>query len=201
MGDDTGAHRASEAPAVPGLRYVRDYLSAGEHDWLLSIAETATWSEHNGRQFQIYGYSYNHLLGGIYRVGDLPAWLAETGTRVHRDGLMPSLPDQVVVNGYPPGTGIPQHIDAEPFADAVVVLSLGSPCVMDLVEPGTGRADAVLLRPRSALVLADDARWRWRHGIEARTEDRWRGETIARGRRVSLTFRTMRRTSGYGPTP
>jgi alkylated DNA repair dioxygenase AlkB len=55
---------------------------------------------------------------------------------------------------------------------------------------GPGK-ETIELKPRSLLVLAGDARYRWKHGIPAREADVIDGQEVARSRRVSLTFRTV----------
>ena len=45
------------------------------------------------------------------------------------------------------------------------------------------------------LVLAGPARYDWRHSIPARKSDRVGDQVISRGRRVSLTFRTVEGTA------
>lgn len=49
----------------------------------------------------------------------------------------------------------------------------------------------LLLLPKSLVVLKDEARYLWTHGIAKRKTDIWNGEKIARGRRISLTFRKV----------
>ena len=89
------------------------------------------------------------------------------------------------MNEYRPGQGISPHRDYAPFGRTVVPLSLLSPCVMDLRHPKTGRRERLLLEPRSLLVLADEARYRWEHGIAPRKGDAWHGLPVERSRRLS----------------
>ena len=49
----------------------------------------------------------------------------------------------------------------------------------------------VWLAPRSIIVLRDEARYKWLHGIAPRKSDMWAGQTYERQRRVSLTFRRV----------
>jgi alkylated DNA repair dioxygenase AlkB len=100
--------------------------------------------------------------------------------------------DQMLVNEYLPGQGISLHRDYEPFGRTVVSLSLLSPCVMDFRHPASGRKGRLLLQRRSLLVLSDDARYVWEHGIAARKKDAWHGLSVGRGRRLSVTFRYLR---------
>ena len=52
------------------------------------------------------------------------------------------------------------------------------------VKGSRERALVLVLQPRSAYVLADDARWRWQHAISP-----------TKALRYSITFRTIRGTS------
>jgi alkylated DNA repair dioxygenase AlkB len=48
-----------------------------------------------------------------------------------------------------------------------------------------------LLEPQSLLVMKNDARYKWQHGIAARKTDKIDGQFFTRQRRVSLTFRNV----------
>ncbi len=185
-----------DAAPVPGLRYLPDYLDRDTQTRVMAEADSQPWQHSGGRSVQIYGYSYHHLKGGIYRLGDLPAWALDVAARIQRDGLMPHLADQMIVNAYEAGAGISAHVDLSAFDDAVVAISLGSACVMQFAEKASGREEELLVEPGSALVLSGDARSRWTHAIPARTSDLWHNRELVRGRRVSLTFRRMLHTSG-----
>ena len=185
-----------DAAPVPGLRYLPDYLDCDIQTRVLAAADSQPWQQSGGRSVQIYGYSYHHLKGGIYRLGDLPAWALDVAARIQRDGLMPHLADQMIVNAYQAGAGISAHIDLSAFDDAIVAISLGSTCVMQFAEKASGRGEELLVEPGSALVLSGDARSQWTHAIPARTSDLWHNRELVRGRRVSLTFRRMLHTSG-----
>ena len=121
--------------------------------------------------------------------------------------------DQVIVNAYRPGEGLRPHVDLDAFADGVAVVSLESAVDMDMYPPRddepSERDDErmseqpsnepvpVRLHPGDVLFLAGEARWRWRHGIAARTFDRvkeagGKWNAVARGRRTSVTLRAMR---------
>jgi len=150
---------------------------------------------------QIHGYGYHHARGGIYRRGDLPVWAREVALQLRRDGLMPGVADQAIVNEYEPGSGIPMHVDAACFDGTIVSLSLCSTCVIAFSDERSGRHEELLLEPRSALVMSLEARHEWKHGIPDRLSDGWEGRELPRRRRLSLTFRTMLVGSGYGPAP
>ncbi|XP_067631080.1 alkylated DNA repair protein alkB homolog 8 [Eurosta solidaginis] len=105
-------------------------------------------------------------------------------------------PDQLTVNIYEPGQGIPPHVDTHSaFLDPILSLSLCGDVVMDF-RRGKERQSVKLLR-HSMLVMSGAARYDWTHGITPRIMDvvpSGNGLTVvARKRRVSLTFRRLRR--------
>ncbi|KAF8644449.1 hypothetical protein AX16_008448 [Volvariella volvacea WC 439] len=130
-----------------------------------------------------------HIPPDIYSLLFLPqaklqSQIQETGAR------------QAIINLYRPGEGISSHVDLlGRFGDGIIGVSLGSGCVMkfdrDDDEPrrvsegkdeekdknpegggarGRDRWDLYLPR-NTVLVLSGDARYKWKHGIERRTED------------------------------
>src|SRR5215470_13523630 len=163
---------------IPGLRHIPEYIDAATHDGLLTTVSALPWKEIPGqRRMQFYGYTYDYLSRSIKRTGKLPPWARRIAKRIHEDGLSLRTPGQLAVNDYAPGQGIFTHVDADIFDD-VVVISLGSPCVMDFADAQSDDSTRLLLEPRSALILAGDARYRWKHGIAAQTADEWNGRTI-----------------------
>ena len=79
-----------------------------------------------------------------------------------------------------------QHISLE-VEDGIATVSLGSACQMDFISVATQEVRSHLLSPGSVLALSGDARYVWKHRIMARKID----GGSRRGRRVSLTFRTV----------
>jgi alkylated DNA repair dioxygenase AlkB len=67
---------------------------------------------------------------------------------------------------------------------------------MDFRHVATGRRERLLLLPRSLLVLSNEARYDWEHGIAPRKRDAWHGMPVVRGRRLSVTFRFLAGASG-----
>jgi alkylated DNA repair dioxygenase AlkB len=175
---------------IPGLRYVPGYLDAAAHGRLLTAVDEEAWRDFGPRRVQIYGYSYHHTKGGVYRTDDLPPWAQELAERLERDGFLERA-DQLVVNDYAAGQGIHPHVDAPVFTDTIVSISLGSSCVMEFTTEAGAREEQ-FLEPMSALVIAGEARSDWKHAIPAREQDVWGGRVVPRARRVSLTFRKMR---------
>ena len=181
---------------ISGLRYVEDYIDEHQHDWLLTQIDKYQWLDDLKRRVQHYGFKYNYKARKVnldMRIGELPEWLERLSQKLHQDGHMPKTPDQVIVNEYLPGQGISSHIDCEPcFRDTIASLSLGSGCVMNFTNKfDKSKKVPVWLAPRSLVVLSNEARYEWLHGIAARKWDKWDGHKHERQRRVSLTFRSV----------
>jgi len=144
---------------------------------------------------QHYGWKYDYTARRVdesMRLGALPDWLMDYCQRLYADGHLPKIPDQVIINEYQPGQGIVPHVDCVPcFEETIASISLGSPCVMEFTHPATSEKVAHMLEPRSLLIFSGEARYQWKHGIAARKTDKYAGQVIQRGRRVSLTFRNI----------
>ncbi|MCL4879242.1 MAG: alpha-ketoglutarate-dependent dioxygenase AlkB [Anaerolineae bacterium] len=181
--------------SISGLHIIPEYLTEMHEKRLLSLVDAQPWMHDLRRRVQHYGYCYDYRRRTIKKsmhLGDLPDWLLELAYRVQDDGFIREVPDQVIVNEYLPGMGIAAHVDCAPcFGGTILSFSLGSRCVMDFTHVHTGAEKSFLLEPRSLLILKDDARYDWKHGIAPRQTDFYNGEAIYRGRRISLTFRKV----------
>jgi alkylated DNA repair dioxygenase AlkB len=187
---------SESAPLIDGLRYLPGYLSEEDAARLIAAVDSEPWLTELRRRVQHYGWRYDYkrrVVDPSLYLGALPEWAQELAERVHRDRLSEAVPDQLIVNEYDPGQGIASHVDCVPcFGPTVLSLSLGSSCRMDFTQPETGAKESLLLEPGSLLVLQRDARYQWQHGIAARKSDaNGDGPNRTRGRRVSLTFRTV----------
>ncbi|XP_065188736.1 alkylated DNA repair protein alkB homolog 8-like [Sycon ciliatum] len=82
-----------------------------------------------------------------------------------------AFPDQLTVNDYQPGQGIPPHVDTSwAFEDSIISLSLLSSVVMEF-RHADGRWVPVWLPRRSLLVMSGESRYNWSHGITPRKVD------------------------------
>jgi alkylated DNA repair dioxygenase AlkB len=178
-----------QTPAIPGFSYIPDYIKTSEESQLTSAIDAEPWDTTWKRRRQLYGAAYGDTDGARR---EIPVWAHGLIQRLHAEGISDWPFDQMLINEYFPGQGISLHRDYEPFDRTVVSLSLLSPCVMDFCSLEGEHRDSMLLEPRSLLVLSDDARYKWQHGIAARKKDRWHGRTIPRARRLSVTFRRMK---------
>ena len=193
----------SDLHSINGLTYVPNYLSQEEHDSLVKHISISPWLSDIRRRVQHYGWKYDYKVRSIdysMYLGELPIWVFPIAQRLFRDGHIGSMPDQMIVNEYLPGQGIAPHIDCEPcFEDTVISISLLSPIIMDFAKVKSSEKASVLLEPRSLVVIADDSRYKWTHGIASRKFDTFKGNKFERRLRLSLTFRKVKGDFIKGP--
>ncbi|XP_011196240.1 alkylated DNA repair protein alkB homolog 8 [Zeugodacus cucurbitae] len=196
-------------PLPEGLVLLPDFLTEAEENVLLKAIniEDVEQSDLKHRRVKHFGYEFIYgennvnpsrplnekipnecdilwprLKTAMTKLG-LPAWNWE-------------VPDQLTVNVYEPGQGIPPHVDTHSaFLDPILSLSLCGEVVMDF-RRCSDRQPLILLR-RSLLVMSGASRYDWTHGITPRTLDVVPSETgltvMQRQKRISLTFRRLRR--------
>jgi alkylated DNA repair dioxygenase AlkB len=144
------------------------------------------------RRRQWYGWSPDDTtygLPGEYKPQAMPDWLRWLAERLYKDGVFSGMPVRALINEYHPGQGIGAHKDRDTDRiKSVAIISLGSPVMMDFTRLGHV-ARTQYLYPRSLLVMQDEAREKWMHGITGRKTDKVGGLILPRQRRLSVTFR------------
>jgi alkylated DNA repair dioxygenase AlkB len=187
---DTQPHVPPGAGLIPG------WITPAHETALIAFLDAGEWSGELRRRVRHFGYRYDYRARSATRdsrIGPLPETLQGLAERLVVEEHFAAVPDQVIANEYLPGQGISAHVDCEPcFGDVVASLSLLSGCEMRFACLETGETRAVILPPRSLLVLCGEARQHWTHAIPARRSDLIDSVRTMRQRRVSLTFRTMR---------
>ncbi|CEJ54394.1 Putative 2OG-Fe(II) oxygenase family oxidoreductase [Penicillium brasilianum] len=182
--------RFKELPIQPqGIFWEDDFIDPDHEQRLIAIFHGLEWADRPGRLSLHYGYTFDYKTFGIdpeipYK--EFPEWLQP---------LIPTTecrpPDQVCLQYYPPGAGIPPHVDAHGPYDQLYALSLGGPAVMQF-RRGEERVD-IDLTPRSMMQMAGDSRLHWTHGIKKRKNDILAdGTQRPRTNRWSLTYRWLR---------
>ncbi|CAL8361566.1 unnamed protein product [Merluccius merluccius] len=174
---------AEERVSLPeGLSLVEDFVSLEEEAALLAAVDWSSTSDDvtaqkalKHRRVKHYGYEFRYDTNNVDKdkplsVG-LPDECAPILKHCLKDGHIGTMPDQLTVNQYQPGQGIPPHVDTHSaFEDTILSLSLGSKTVMEFRHPD-GRVVAVLLPGRSLLVMKGESRYLWSHGITPRKFD------------------------------
>jgi alkylated DNA repair dioxygenase AlkB len=193
-------HVFDAATLPPGAMYINEFLSREEEQAIRDRLDAEEWSNTLKRRVQHFGYLYDYRARAVTvdaYLGKLPPWLETLAERLVTRGYFVDLPDQVIANEYLPGQGISAHVDCVPcFEDTIISISLLSQCEMIFRERSRSRSLAVLLHPRSGIVLKGASRYDWTHEIPARKSDVLDGKKVDRGRRISLTFRKITRAAG-----
>jgi DNA oxidative demethylase len=169
----------------PGMKLAQEVLTPAEECRLVSLIETAGLSYYaydpdNPRSSKSYGWKYNFLNDSFVPCEPLPEGLRGVAERAAEfAGVAAQDIAECLLNRYEPGAIIQPHLD-KPVWDRVVGVSLGAPATMVFRHRDTGEELSVALLPRSAYLLADDARHVWQHGLPP-----------MQGTRYSITLRTF----------
>ncbi|KAE8421576.1 hypothetical protein BDV36DRAFT_292223 [Aspergillus pseudocaelatus] len=158
-----------ELPIKPhGILWQEDFITPSHEAQLISIFQNQLeWPSRSGRISLHYGYSFDYKTFGIdpdipYK--EFPDWLQP---------LIPTTegrpPEQVCLQYYPPGSGIPPHVDAHMAYDQLYALSIGAPIMMQF-RRGEERVDVDLV-PRCMMQMTGESRLFWTHGIKKRKND------------------------------
>lgn len=178
---------------VPGLKMVDDVIDSALEAKLLKEIYRAQWNDSLKRRTQHFGYEYNYTARSVSPAPRLPEWSISLCEYLREQGFIDKLPDQLIINEYQKGQGISKHVDSPVFGDVIFTVSLGSPCRMifrrfksnKTVADRKSRPEIVALeiKPRSFYKMEGEARNNWTHEVS----------NLTSGRRISLTFRYVRK--------
>ena len=177
----------AEAPA--GFIYRPDFITSKEEAALLAAIAALRFGDvrmHGvvaRRRVVQFGWRYSFDARQLTAGESVPAFLEPLQARAAEliDRPRAEL-SEVLVTEYPPGATIGWHRDAPPFG-VIVGVSLRAACTFRFKrgERETLQRFTQALEPRSAYVIAGEARSAWQHSIPA-----------VRELRYSITFRTLR---------
>lgn len=177
---------------VPGLSLFLEFLTETEEQQLLLRLEENPWVTLTNRRVQHYGFDFlygHNTVDPEAQKGELPVWTNELLDRL--EAVAGVRFDQLTVNEYQPGDSIPPHTDSHsPFEEPLVSLSLGADISMRFTKETEGYN--VYLPRRVLVLMTGEARYVWKHAIQQKRVDVYRGLARFRNRRVSLTFRKVR---------
>jgi alkylated DNA repair dioxygenase AlkB len=175
--------------APPGLSFELELSPPAMERRLLDDFEDLRWDpivirgQAAKRSARHYGLDYDYEARAPTPGQPVPGWLVPArALAAEFAGFEPEELAEILVQRYPPGSTIGWHRDAPAF-DTVIGLSLGG---FSRLRFRRGKREArkvheIGLEPRSAYVLAGEARRSWEHSIPATKELRY-----------SITFRTLR---------
>lgn len=188
----------NESDVVNGLFYVKD-IKENTND-IISQLDKLPWgrltNSANSRMVQHYGYKYNYI---NYRIDekcdDLPKFLKKFEIILTNICLQLELIDkkytfnQCIVNNYHPNQGISPHTDVKDYGSVIGCFTIGSGATM--VFTLGNETHELYVEPNSLYIMSGDARYVWKHHMNAKMTDMVKGKRIKRGRRVSITFRNV----------
>jgi hypothetical protein len=70
--------------------------------------------------------------------------------------------------------GITPHVDLHRFEDGICSVSFGDPAIMQFQRAHGEERHQVLLRGGDLLTMHSEARWQWKHGLEAVPQELFR---------------------------
>jgi alkylated DNA repair dioxygenase AlkB len=177
-----------EAPLIEGLHYEEEVIGADEGRDLIRQLETVDLSPFRfhgwlgNRKTKSFGWRYDFDDASFTPGDPIPGWLLPIRKKAAAFAHLPA--DDFVhalIARYDPAAGIGWHRDRDVFEE-VVGISLLTPATLRFrrrTESGFKRVK-VELAPRSAYLLAGEARHEWEHSISP-------GKAL----RFSITFRRL----------
>lgn len=141
------------------------------------------------RVVQHYGdwSSFKPSLSHVIPVNaSLPEGYLKLIEHLQSSNIMSLQPNQANVYAYVAGQGIHQHFDdPEDFDNEIVMVSLTGSCILRFTNKETGAMYDVETKAGTVVVIRDDARYVWKHGIP---------KDSVKGTRISMVFRRQTRT-------
>ncbi|KAJ3324976.1 Alkylated DNA repair protein alkB 8 [Boothiomyces sp. JEL0866] len=193
-----------EIEQLPGIYYLPNFVNLEEEEILTNHVkeqgELGRWEILHQRSVQHYGYRFDYPTNDVDRraidLKDelvlLPEWTSEILDRYMQKFPHHSKPNQLTMNHYIPGGGIPYHTDRHSsFLSPVLIFSMASDIVMDF-KSLEEKVTSVVLERGSLVVMDGKARYEYQHAIKPRNVDIIDGLVQERTERWSLTFRTIR---------
>jgi alkylated DNA repair dioxygenase AlkB len=184
---------ANEHELPKGFVYQPEFISKDEERALLQAIEQIEFSEvrmHGvvaKRRVAHYGRGYEYNSAELTEAAPIPEFLMPVRERAAVfAGRAPDQFAEALVTDYPEGAPIGWHRDAPPF-DIIVGVSLLSDCTLQFrpwPPPKNAPRRKNMLERRSAYILRGPCHTQWQHHIPP-----------TKTRRISVTFRTLRRRS------
>ncbi|CAD5221705.1 unnamed protein product [Bursaphelenchus okinawaensis] len=184
-----------------GLKVVENAVSEEMEQKLLELVDQSSPSEIlKNRTVIHYGHVFDYSSNTAMSVSSdtIPTLLTDLLEEYRQKGYkIDRTFDQVTINVYEPGQGIPMHVDTHSaFEEHLFIINLCSDIVMKYRDCANNATSIDVLMPRRAIVFMEGAsRYKYKHGILNRRYDvsPVDNKLLERQKRVSITFRTVRR--------
>lgn len=183
-----------------GLYYLNDFITEDFSSDIIKSLDEGQWiplsESANSRLVQHYGYLYDYKTRRV----DTPTTpfssvISELSDKLKKVCVEMGLVDeeymfnQCIVNNYQPGQGISKHIDIKSYGPVIGCYTLGSGSHMRFSKGDTTRD--IYVEPNSLYIMSGDSRSNWTHEMMSRKSDIVDGDRVGRGRRISVTFRSV----------
>ena len=182
---------------INGLTLINDFITKHEELELINKINENDWDNKIKRRVQHYGYVFEYKTKkvDIQNHNQFPKWLDIILEKLKDIDLLKNfIPDQCTINEYYPGIGISPHIDTHSsFDNTIISISLENNIIMsfrDMIDKNIEKTE-ILIPNRSLLIMKDDARYKFSHGISYRKTDNINGKLVRRGKRISITLRKI----------
>ncbi|KAJ8956155.1 hypothetical protein NQ318_020705 [Aromia moschata] len=161
----------------PGLIVLENFVTDEEETALLEqfdLKEDLNQGYMKHRKVRHYGFEFRYDINNVDKDKPMDVKVPSESNflwdRLRERMDLNFRPDQLTVNKYNPGQGIPHHIDTHSaFEDPIISLSLQSSVIMELKR---GEEHLCVLLPRKSLaVISGESRYDWTHGITPRRFD------------------------------
>jgi alkylated DNA repair dioxygenase AlkB len=172
---------------INGLTYIENFINNNEANNIIEFLDNQIWNNDLKRRTIHYGYKYDYFeKNKLDEALEIPFELISIKEKI--ENHLNKTFNQIIINEYNPGQGIYSHIDnIKLFDDIIVSLSLNSDIIMDFINTDENHIEHILLQKNSIVILENDARYVYKHGIKSRKSD----NGIKRNRRISLTLRNV----------
>ena len=185
--------------SIKGLKIIPNFVNEEQEKFLIKQIDQEEWTKLSNRRVQHYGYEFIYGINSVDKnkkaPKPIPKFLDDVLSNINKitEGSQQPM-DQLTINDYNPGDGIPPHFDTHsPFEEVFVALSLGSGITMSF-KSYTNDEKHLYIPQRGLIIFSDEARYAWYHSIAQRKVDKFHGKLIFRKRRISLTFRKIKTT-------
>ena len=167
------------------MEYIDNFISEEYEKELVSFLDSKNWRI-GKRRMQTYGWRY--MKGEeLEKVEDIPEVFKPILDIIGNEY------NQLTVNEYFPGIGIEPHYDhKERFGENIIGISLLSGCEMNFYKEKK-IISSIYLKRRSFYNMMREWRYDYLHGIKGICTDVVDGKEIRRERRISLTFRMVKK--------
>uniref|UniRef100_A0AC34QH53 Alkylated DNA repair protein alkB homolog 8 n=1 Tax=Panagrolaimus sp. JU765 TaxID=591449 RepID=A0AC34QH53_9BILA len=188
----------NEPMTIPGLQIVDDFIDESYEKNILSFLSEnqERFTDMKNRSVLHFGFEFNYEENNAFvPTLPFPDVLQDLIASI-RSYFKNGDPDQITINRYSKGQSIPIHFDTHSaFEETIVSLSLQSPINIEFRHAAnSAQMSEFTLHPRSLLIMQDEARYCYKHGIRPRSSDvdQKSGLIFLRKERYSITFRKIR---------